>query len=42
MICMSQDGEPLKNDADSENDREPDPPQGHLVGMAGGSLADPN
>ena len=42
MIWMSQDREPRKNDTDRENDREPDQPQGHLVGMAGGSLADPN
>jgi hypothetical protein len=31
MIWMSQDGEPRKNDIDRENDREPDPPHGHLV-----------
>jgi len=29
-----------KNDADREHDQEPDPPHGHLSGMAGGSLAD--
>jgi len=40
MVWMSPDGAPRKNDADSENDREPDQPHGHLVGMAGGSLAD--
>jgi len=27
---MSPDGAPRKNDADSENDREPDQPHGHL------------
>jgi hypothetical protein len=40
MIWMSQDGEPRKNDADRENHHEPDPPHGHLGGMAGGSLAE--
>jgi hypothetical protein len=32
MICMSQDGEPRKNDADSENHHEPLHPYGHLGG----------
>jgi hypothetical protein len=35
MIWMSQDGEPRKNDTDSENDRVPDPPHG----LGGGWLA---
>jgi hypothetical protein len=29
-----------KRETDSENDREPDPPHGTSVGLAGGSLAD--
>jgi hypothetical protein len=29
---MSQDGEPRKNDTDTENDREPDQPHGRLGG----------
>ena len=41
MIWMSQDGEPPKNDADSENDRKPDQPHGNPVeGWLAGSLAD--
>ena len=41
MIWMSKDGEPRKNDADSENHREPDPPHGHLGGgWLAGSLAE--
>src|SRR5262249_17459568 len=28
-----------EREANRENDREPDPPHGHLTGMAGGSLA---
>src|SRR5262245_21452491 len=31
-----------KRETDSENDREPDPPHGHLGRMASGSLADLN
>jgi len=34
------DSERHKNEAQNENDREPDPPHGHLSEMAGGSLAD--
>src|SRR4030095_16369906 len=33
-------GERRKRETESENDREPDPPHGHLVEMAGGSLAE--
>src|SRR5262245_15813674 len=33
-------GERRKNEAESDNDREPDPPHGHLDEMAGGSLTD--
>ncbi len=41
MICMSQDGEPRKNDADSENGREADQPHGYLGGeWLPGSLAE--
>jgi hypothetical protein len=40
MIWMSQDGEPRKNDTDSENDRVPDPPHGLGGGWLGGSLAE--
>jgi len=31
MVWMSPDGALRKNDADSETDREPDQPHGHLV-----------
>src|SRR5262245_60978728 len=31
-----------KREGEGENDREPDPPHEHLMGMAGGSLADLN
>src|SRR5262249_47417338 len=31
-----------RDEADSENEREPDPPHGHLPGMVGGSLAELN
>lgn len=32
---LSLGGERRRREADSETDREPDPPHGHLVGMAG-------
>jgi hypothetical protein len=39
-IAVVVDGDRREPQAESENDREPDPPHGHLVGTAGGSLAD--